>query len=112
MPFGSNPTKVRKVPQVVRKDRQPEVSNRAIAEAIGVSAMTVGRDLHATTNVAPEAPLPVASPDEDATNVAAMPDDDLHDQELPSLDLPLDAAREVDESDPRCCRSDCGLAQR
>src|SRR5262245_24897858 len=37
---------------------QPEASNRAIGEAIGVSAMTVGRDLAPVTNVTAE-PAPM-----------------------------------------------------
>jgi hypothetical protein len=67
-----------KRPALVRRIKalQPEASNRAIGQAVGVSDMTVGRDLTAATNVAPE-PQPAADaeaiPDEAATNVAPAP---------------------------------------
>jgi hypothetical protein len=57
---------------------QPNPPHRAMAEAIGVSDMTVGRDLSTATNVAPERPSTAdseATPDEVATNVAPEPDE-------------------------------------
>jgi hypothetical protein len=51
------------------------LSNRAIADVLGVSDMTVGRDLGNATNVAPDEESP-AHESEGATNVAVVPIDD------------------------------------
>jgi hypothetical protein len=77
---------------------QPEASNRAIADAIGVTETTVRRDIADATNVAPEpeeASIPAAIEAADATNVAPEPDDEEED-----VDDEADAGEaEPDETD-------------
>jgi hypothetical protein len=69
-------------PQLVRriKELQPEASNRAIAEAMGMSEITVRRDSAPATYDAPlrEEPAPVGEPEvSSATNDAPV----LHEDE-------------------------------
>jgi hypothetical protein len=76
-----------KRPELVRliKELQPEASNRAIAEAIGVSEPTVRRDVNAASHDAPE-------PDEVAPGLESQAAVASHDAPEPD---------EADEEDER-----------
>jgi hypothetical protein len=63
-------------PEIARmiKELQPEASNRAIADALGVTDMTVGRDLAAATDVAEPLFENSDVEDDSPTNVASILD--------------------------------------
>ena len=91
VPVVTPPEAAEKRPELVRriKDLQPETSQRAIAEALGVSNATVSRDLAPVTSVTPEAEPPsldLPLNGESVTDVTSEPDDTPDEEEAEEAD--------------------------